>query len=92
MYTRLWELYDRSGAPSAFLTSGLSRQYPSASILGIQVWPLFVALVMGLKRYAGYVARKFRTGHGSSSPVVEDEGTWVPLLHVIVEYLLEPSN
>ena len=65
VYTRLWEFYDRSGAPGAFLTSGLSRQYPSASILGIQVWPLFVALVMGLKRYVGYESRKFQTGQGS---------------------------
>ena len=47
---------------------------------------------MAIKRYAGYEARKLQTGQGSYDPAVETEGTWVPLLNVIAEYLLEPSN
>ena len=91
-FTRLWEFWDTRGAPRSFLTQGLSRQYPSACIGGIQVWPLFVAVVMAVKRCMGYKARKYCTGQGPYHPVVDEEGTWVPLLNVIVEYLLEPSN
>ena len=47
---------------------------------------------MAVKRLFGYVARKYHTRQGPYIPDVADEGVWVPLLNVIVECLLEPSN
>ena len=47
---------------------------------------------MAIKRLLGYRARKYRSGQGHFIPEVLDEGCWVPLLNVIVEYLLEPST
>ena len=74
-YTRPWKYYER-GVPKTFLTSGLSRQYPTACIGGRQIWPLWVANVMAVKRLFGYVARKYRTRQGPYTLDVDDEGIW----------------
>ena len=47
---------------------------------------------MAIKRSLGYAPRKYNTDRGSYQIELLDEGLFVPLLNVIAEYLLEPSN
>ncbi len=47
---------------------------------------------MAIKRSLGYAPRKYNNDRGSYQTELSEEGVFVPLLNVIVEYLLEPSN
>ena len=92
-YTRPWQYTERDDSRTkTFVTTGISRQYPTACVGGKTIWPLWSATVMAIKRLLGYRARKYSSGQGQFTPEVLDEGCWVPLLNVIVEYLLEPST